>query len=63
MLMVFFWVSAPYSGQKFHLNHIQSPWRWRQYIPLKCQNLQPLSGAEAEKKTSNDQQPPWKPKH
>ena len=64
MLIVFFWVSAPCSGRKFHLNHIQSSWWWRQYIPLKCQNFQPLPGAEAKKKnTSNDQQQLWKPNH
>lgn len=61
--LVFFWVSALCRGRKFHLNHIRSPWRWSQYIPLKCQNLQPLSGAEAQKRPATDQQPLWKPKN
>lgn len=61
--LVFFWVSALCHGRKFHLNHIRSPWKWSQYIPLKCQNLQPLSGAETQKRPATDQQPLWKPKN
>jgi hypothetical protein len=30
---------------------IQSPWRWRQYVPLKYQNIEPLHDAKTQKKT------------
>ena len=29
-------ISLPLNHFNIHLNHIQSPWRWRQHIPLKC---------------------------
>jgi hypothetical protein len=33
------------------LEPIQSPWRWRQYVPLKCQNIKPQHSANTQKTT------------
>lgn len=45
-----------------HLHQIQSPWTWRRYATLKCQNKPLLCDAKPPKQPSLEEQPSWKPK-
>jgi hypothetical protein len=50
--------SIPPNHFSINMNQNQSPWRWRQYIPLKYRDTHLLHGTETQKKTIN-----WKARY